>query len=216
MGSDNLFYKRKTGKLVRGNKVKQILPFILIVCEGAKTEPNYFNWYKNNCKQTINIEISGQGKNTRSLVEATIKIKKKIQKEQNIVFDQVWCIFDKDSFSSDIYNSAFQLCRNSNIEVAYSNECFEVWYLLHFNYYNCGMDRTTVFEMLDEKMKSDFGRKYEKNMNEIYDLLAPKQDDAIRNAKRLESSCRNAYEVHHQNPSTSVYKLVEELNKYKI
>lgn len=216
MGSDNLFYKRKTGKLVRSIKSKKVLPYILIVCEGTETEPNYFSWYKFNCKQTINLEISGQGKNTRSLVEATIKIKKRIQKEENILFDQVWCVFDKDSFSSDIYNAAFQLCNNENIGIAYSNECFEVWYLLHFNYYNCGMDRATVFDKLDKKMISDYGRRYEKNIGEIYDLLASKQNDAIRNAKRLELSCRDLNEVHHQNPSTSVYKLVEELNKYKI
>jgi hypothetical protein len=215
MGSDNLHHKAKQTKLTRREKRKKVLPYILIVCEGEKTEPNYFEWYRKNCKQAINVEIFGEGKNTESLVKETIRIKRKIQKRDNMLFDQVWCVFDKDSFSSEIYNNAFQLCDNENIEAAYSNECFEIWYLLHFHYYNCGMEREVARVKLDEIMQQEYGKRYEKNMKDTYELLKDKQEVAICFAKKLESYCRHDEELHHQNPSTSVYRLVEELNKYR-
>lgn len=145
MGTDNLYHKRKQNRLQRNQKKKNINPYILIVCEGEETEPNYFEWYKLHCKQAISVEILGCGKNTESLAKEAFKIKNKTEKKKNIVFDQVWCVFDKDSFSDEAYNNAFQYCNNKKIKVAYSNECFELWYLLHFNFYNSAMSRDTIF-----------------------------------------------------------------------
>ena len=216
MGTDNFFHKRKQTNIHRNNKKKPILPYILIVCEGEKTEPNYFDAFKERCKQMINVEIFGEGKNTKSLVNQTISIRNKMQRELNIKFDQVWCVFDKDSFSNDSYNSAFELCENSKINFAYSNECFELWYLLHFNYYNVGMSREMAFKKLDNIFISRFGVRYEKNLENIYELLKSYQNQAILNAKRLATLTDNCIELYHQNPSTSVYKLVEELNKHLI
>lgn len=215
MGTDNIYKKSKLEKLDRTRKAKKVLPYILIVCEGKKTEPNYFKWYRDNCKQFINIEIFGEGKNTTSLVKETIHIRRQIQKDMNIKFDQVWCVFDKDSFTNDIYNGAFELCKNSDIRPAYSNECFEIWYLLHFNYYNTGMSRTEAFSKLDQILQERYKIRYEKNLDRMYTLLESLQVDAIKRAYQLEKCCENKHILHHQNPSTTVHKLVEELNKYK-
>ena len=130
------------------------------------------------------------------------------------MFDQVWCVFDKDSFSSEIYNSAFELCKLSNIKAAYSNECFETWYLLHFNYCDTAQPRHTIFCKLDQNMQKKLGREYKKNMPDNFELLKDRQDDAIKNAKRLEALCENKAGIHHQNPSTKIYELVEELNQH--
>lgn len=214
MGTDNLFRKGKLGR-TRKEKKKPVLPYILIVCEGEKTEPNYFKWYKKICKQHIDIKIFGEGKNTASLVRETIKIRNRVQREKKIKFEQVWCVFDKDDFKDDIYNGAFELCRNSNILPAYSNESFEIWYLLHFNYYNTGIGRDDAFDKLDKLLQERFGRRYEKNMTDMYALIGHHQGEAIKRANKLEKICESAHELHHQNPSTSVHKLVKELNKYK-
>lgn len=63
MGSDNLHHKRKAKDAQHLQRRKsQRAPYdkILIVCEGEKTEPNYFkeliNYYKLN---TANVEIDG-------------------------------------------------------------------------------------------------------------------------------------------------------------
>lgn len=213
MGCDNFHHRRKDNKLGRKSKKKEILPFYLIVCEGEKTEPKYFEWYKKNCKQYINININGEGKNTLSLVQKTYELKKKIEKEESIKFDKVWSIFDRDSFSQQNYNNAMDYAKKMGIETAYSNECFELWYLLHFNYYNTSMDRDTMFSKLDEQLKKHKGICYEKNNPDMYELLCDKQDIAIKNAIRLEKSIQ-IFDKWNHNPSTSIYILINELNKY--
>ena len=49
MGTDNLFHKRKkrkTESLRRKKAMKDPYDVVLIVCEGKKTEPNYFSEMK--------------------------------------------------------------------------------------------------------------------------------------------------------------------------
>ncbi|MBZ4647442.1 MAG: RloB protein, partial [Clostridia bacterium] len=47
MGSDDLFKKRKGAKKKRKESIRERAPYrYLIVCEGGKTEPNYFEGIK--------------------------------------------------------------------------------------------------------------------------------------------------------------------------
>ncbi len=213
MGSETHHLKRQSRNLSRTSKKKNVLPFILIVCEGVKTEPNYFKWYVKNCRQQINIEIKGAGRNTLSLVEYAKFICNEIQSKSDMIFDQVWCVFDKDSFEINLYNRAFQFCDKEGFHIAYSNECFEIWFLLHFNYYNTGMTRQDVIHKLNAIFLEKFSIEYKKDIEGIYDLLKSRQSEAIRNAKKLEISYKTK-KKHLQNPSTSVHVLVEELKKY--
>ena len=60
MGTDDLFKKAKEKREARKSLNKKILDNILILCEGEKTEPNYFNGIK--CKYRMsNVEIKGLG-----------------------------------------------------------------------------------------------------------------------------------------------------------
>jgi hypothetical protein len=104
---------------------------ILIVCEEEKTEPNYFKAFK---VTSANVVVIGLGTNTVKLVSSTIALKELALKKE-ITYDQVWCVFDRDSFSKTDFNNALLLALQNGIEVAYSNEAFEVWYLLHFSYF---------------------------------------------------------------------------------
>lgn len=97
-----------------------------------------------------------------------------------------------------------------NIKIAYSNEAFELWYLLHFNYYDTKMSRTSYKKMLTSLLKE----KYKKNSVDMYEKLLDKQANAIRNAKKL-LSAYSSLNPEQDNPSTTVFILVEELNKYK-
>ena len=108
---------------------------------------------------------------------------------------------------SQNFNSAINLASNNGINVAYSNDAFEVWYLLHFNYYNTPISRKYYQNMLTKLL----GHKYEKNSQKIYEELKDKQQDAIKHAKRLlQEYDRPNPET--DNPSTTVHLLVEELN----
>lgn len=203
MGTDNLFNKKaKEQKEKRKLKSIQIRDNILILCEGKKTEPNYFNGFKKNYRLT-NVEIKGLGCNTDSITKMAVEERKN--------YSQIWCVFDRDSFTKQNFNRAFQMIRKyPNISIAYSNEAFELWYLLHFNYYNTGMSRTQYKATLTSLL----GEKYKKNSVDMYDKLSDKQEVAIKNAKTLLKSY-SPINPEADNPSTNVYELVEELNKYK-
>lgn len=203
MGTDDLFKKAKLQKEVRKrNNKKQLLDNILILCEGEKTEPNYFNSIKLKYRLS-NVNIRGLGSNTDTITKTAIKHHKD--------YSQVWCVFDRDSFTAHHFNRAFQMVtKYKNIHIVYSNEAFELWYLLHFNYYNTGISRAQYCDILSRLL----GKEYKKNSTEIYDLICDREYTAIKNAKRLLGSYSNE-NPERNNPSTTVYKLVEELNKFK-
>ncbi len=193
---------RGAGKtdLKRGERKRPLKPLFLIVCEGEKTEPNYFKNFRvpNDVR-----DIHGLGKNTVSLVEEALRLR------GDKDYTQVWCVFDRDSFPAVIFNKALSLAKRNKIQVAYSNEAFELWYLLHYHYYDSALDRHQYIE----KLTSCMGKKYEKNSPDMYDELEEMQPQAIENAKRLLSQYVPP-SPEKDNPSTTVHVLVEELNKF--
>lgn len=66
--------------------------WFLIVCEGEKTEPNYFRSFAVDTK-VIKLDIKGEGKNTKSLVEKAIELKNDSEYDES---DRFWCVFDRD------------------------------------------------------------------------------------------------------------------------
>ncbi|MBF0456976.1 MAG: RloB domain-containing protein [Nitrospirae bacterium] len=190
---------------------------ILIVCNGEKTEPNYFNKFKDDLYNKM-IKIEGSEKNTESLVKYVLDnyhIYVKPDDDDAKGFDIIWVVFDRDSFPPQKFNEAIRLAENNKIRVAYSNEAFELWYLLHFNYHDSAISR----KLYEGKLTDLLGYKYKKNSEDMYDTLKDKQETAIKNAKRsleyYENNDPNGINPEKNNPSTTVHLLVEELNTYK-
>jgi len=183
---------------------REVKPRILIVCEGTKTEPNYFEAFK---ISTLDVQVEGTGMNTDSLVREAIRFKTEAGMRGD-PFDYIWAVFDRDSFLAQNFNNALQLAEKNNIKVAYSNEAFEIWYMLHFNYYNTGMARSQYPKILTEQL----GRQYEKNEVGMYEELKEKQPTAIRNGKKLMEVYGTNHNPHRDNPCTKVFELVEFLN----
>jgi RloB-like protein len=231
MGSDNFYHLKKRRQLKRkSRKTREYRNSILIICEGEETEPNYF---QNFPVSNIKVKTIGTGRNTESLVDEAIK--KWIEfSEEDEFYERLWCIFDRDSFSQNSYDSAFKKAndeekrlnrrfkrragRRINISIAYSNQAFELWYLLHFDYIDSALSRSEYKRMLTGRME----KKYEKNdpsMYQFFEILSKKtncqkgQKFAIANAKKLRKGLNKELR-HNHCPSTTVDKLVEELNKY--
>jgi hypothetical protein len=174
----------------------------LIVCEGERTEPNYFKAFRV-AGDVRKINVRGEGYNTLSLVRWAMELAAEEK------YDQVWCVFDRDSFPLESFNAALDLAKRQGFRVAYSNEAFELWYLLHFHFYNTGISPKSFFE----RLYSFLGNNKKKNDCTIYRQLLPRQAEAIRNAKNLLVQ----YDPHKpacDNPSTTVFELVEQLNQY--
>jgi len=182
--------------------VRPLRPRFLIVCEGSKTEPNYFRRFRANT-EVVDLEVIGLGDNTLSLVQRTCELMRQDD------YAQVWCVFDRDSFPAERFNEALNQARQRGIQVAYSNQAFELWYLLHFDYHDAALSRTLYQQMLTQRL----GKPYRKNARDMYDLLKERQPEAIRNARRLLDSYGPDHNPERDNPCTTVHQLVEELNR---
>jgi hypothetical protein len=210
---DNADLKRFTRSSVK-RKSREIKVFFLIVCEGEKTEPNYFEKYKGKFGNVIfEIDCEGKGFNTLKVVEEAIKIKDKNPNKYN----RVWAVFDKDSFSDNDFNSAIQKAEANNIGCAWSNEAFELWYLLHFQYRNTAMSRKDYKEAIEDEINKSWNNKkkpfeYAKNSTDTYDILLKygNQAQAIKNAEKLSELFDNRNYADH-NPRTQVHELVKQL-----
>ncbi len=188
------------GYSLRKVDVREVKQRFLIVCEGKKTEPNYFRGFR--VPKDV-MEIQGLGENPSKLVQSA-----KIFKEQG-EYDQVWCVFDRDSWTEEDFNNAIHSAESYDFKIAYSNEAFELWYVLHFDFLNSGIPRKDY----RVKLTSLLGKKYEKNSLTIYNDLIEKQIVAIKNAEKLLQQYEPQKPVT-DNPSTTVHLLVQELNKF--
>lgn len=192
-------------------------PSILIVCEGENTEPSYFNQFR---LSSAKVKSVGEGYNTISLVNRAFEL------SQQGSFDQVWCVFDKDDFNEQDFNDAIQIAKSNNFGVAYSNQAFEYWLILHFNdHQGGGMHRNDYNDKINSLLKP-YKVKYDGNGSKIVEEdffeLLDGIDEKTKN-KRVDLAIaraeRNDKQFDHTNPareesSTTVFRLVQELLKH--
>ena len=206
--------KRRT----KGNNAQR--RYFLIVCEGTKTEPNYFEAIKRELPRGIleTIDVAGSGKNTLSIIEEAIKLREQAQKERNLTYDEVWAVFDKDSFPDENFNNAIIRGESIKIDCAWTNEAFELWYLLHFQYVDTGMSRDNYKPFIERELTQKMGKpySYQKNSTDMYQILQQygNEEQAIKWAESLEKLYHDKEFAKH-NPCTRVHKLVSKLNELK-
>ncbi len=228
MGSEDLFHKRKARKLedaARTLNKRKPYDRVLIVSEGEKTEPIYFEelrvFYD---LDSANIVVDGDSDSSPiSVVEYAYELYLKDKKSGDL-YNRVYCVFDRDTHASyfDAFSRIDEINRliDSDVENKvfrgiFSNPAFEFWYLLHFSYtdkpyYNNVKD--SVGKQVENDLKFFFPD-YQKNKPGIFKYLNENgnMQYASANAKRiLDNSKNNEY-----NPSTNVFKLTEYLSKLK-
>lgn len=106
---------------------------ILVVSEGEKTEPDYFNGLArlirkaNVTVHSLSLKVVGVGDDPRRVVEEAIRRKGSSSDDP---FDSVWAVVDVDQHAT--LNEAIAMASRAGVQVAVSNPCFEVWLLMHF------------------------------------------------------------------------------------
>lgn len=190
---------------------------VLIVCEGAKTEPLYFRAMSQDFR-LANVEVTGGGGSApQSVVEYAIR-----KFEADPTYDQVWCVFDRDTHPS--FHDALdrvrshKLTRRANgrkigsarFEAAPSIPCFEFWLLLHFQLTTAPLRRYADLEPL-LRQQPGF-RNYGKGNTGAYSATRDHLQAALRNARRANDA---AVAAGTDNPTTRVPALVDTLLKLK-
>ncbi len=210
---------RRYEKQDQKRKPRQIVCKILIVCEGTKTEPNYFKAFEKLNRGTCvyNLDIIGEGVNTIQVVDKAIELRNKAKYTER-EYDRVWAVFDRDSFHPKKFNGAVIKANNNGIECAWSNQAFELWYLYHFNNRVTAMNReeykkaisVAVNKSSKYKFKKEY--KYAKNDIENYNIMTTygSQENAIKWAEAESQEYTDQCYAKH-NPCTMVFNLVRQL-----
>ena len=181
---------------------------IVIVCGRTKTEVNYFKSFGSKIGRLgkVRVEVLGTGSNTAeplALVEKAVSLK-----ESDSSIAAVWAVFDKDNFD---LGPAIDKADDSGVSVAWSNQAFEIWFILHFEFLTREVNRVKYGDILQKHL----GSKYEKNDRNLFDKTFAMIENAIENAKKGHQQ----HTTFGNDPDsacscTTVYKLVEELLKW--
>lgn len=203
----------------RRDKVKKIQPeYHLIVTEGKNTEPAYFQTIKDVINEQyrgrIQLDVFGEGDNTLSLFE---KARQRAKNNPN-GYKHVWIVYDTDDFPAEHIDRTAELCASETTEemeyhAIWSNQCIELWFLLHFSYMHSDLHRNEYWPKLTESLESISAGQYEKNRLDMFCVLRPYMEDAIKNAKRLDGD-NQGKPPSEAAPGTKVYVLIEELLPY--
>ncbi len=203
--------------LERAEPVKIEKPVILIVCEGRNTEPSYFRQFK---LASAHIKAVGDGNNTVSLVNQAIQLNTAGK------YEQVWCVFDKDDFSANDFNNAIAMATAQGFLVAYSNQSFEYWLILHFEDHQGGAMNRSDYEGKINRYINPLDANYDGTDSKIitddfFELLNAKDEQTgqFRYQLAIQRAERNYNQWDHASPAneestTTVFKIVEEILKY--
>ncbi|RPF70682.1 RloB family protein [Aurantiacibacter spongiae] len=189
---------------------------ILIVCEGEKTEPNYFTFFKQKLRlANVNLQICGEecGSDPLSVVEfGESKLKK------DVSIDDCFCVIDRDGHDTQRFNSAKSKAASLNgksksrqFKLFISDPCIEYWFILHFEF-----SRTPfVREGQKSRGKVALDRlrqlwpEYEKGLKSPGCHLEERVEVAVKNAEKALADAELTGEM---NPSTTVHLLIRELH----
>jgi len=188
--------------------------YFLIVTEGIRTEPIYFEYIGKMLPKHLvsTVEIKGAGDNTIRVVQKAIELReKRIINKTLPAYDEVWAVYDKDDFPASRYNEAINLANREGIESGHSNQSFELWYVLHFEYLQSALHRTDYIKKLTEYL----GFKYIKRTQKVVETLMEQGNvqRAIKWAKDLEI-LNQEKTASDSCPYTRVYVLVDRLLNY--
>jgi len=197
----------------------------LIVCEDSVTEPAYFRQFQRQIPEgSIYLREIGTGRDPLGVVTRAIAERGELEVEAKKEVDVVWAVFDKDDADLNNtrmanWNRALANAGANKIQIALSNEVFELWFLLHL----CDVDpgtpltRAEVYQKLGEEIN-----KHERYTTYVYDhhtdggVVIPviaaigDQEQALVRAFALLQFHGNTTAIK-ANPSTRVCLLIQSL-----
>lgn len=208
---------KKIGKKQRKAKRIPEPASYFIGSEGTKTEVLYFKWIADRLEEQYSgfqgrievpsFHIKGIGSSNLRLLDDI----EEYLKNDPMLYENVWAVFDKDDVPLAYFDNALTVAASKGWHTAWSNDSFELWYLLHFEFLQSGITR----EQYKQKLTSHFQRrgiaKYEKNNPLLIEALYPLSKTAIRNASRLEQNYDDWVPASQRIPCTTVHHLVQEL-----
>lgn len=214
-----------------------------IVLTNGNTEKNYFNLIKEYYESSIwdkyygtefyylpetdNIrfdtengefsyfEIGKINANALLLIETAIKLKGYMTSKG--INSNLWCVFDKDQDNkgSDPFDTAIELAESNDINYAFSNRQFEVWFIMHYRKIKENMSAKRLIKDINEHYSGILHRKYTKGAEQFMrEAFLPFTKKAMANARDIFAYFEQKYSRRPKSEwssSTNVFKLLEDL-----
>jgi len=178
---------KKAGTSSYKIEVKEPNKTILIVGEG-QTETLYFESFP---VLTLTVKSINLGQTKLKLIESTTSIIENSETK----YDKVWCVFDMDVKQGEKefadFDNAITKGKSLGYNIAYSNDSFELWFYLHFNYTEQKHHRTFYYKSLGKQWDLNYekvGKAYKFCQGNYYRLENDKnasQEKAIEHAEKL-------------------------------
>jgi len=202
---------RRSDSFARRAPSREPYDYVLIVCEGGKTEPHYFKaLIAAERLSSANIHVTSGGGHTDPV--SIVKIA-----EGNLEkgYDRIYCVFDRNGHVN--YDEALARIANhgsGKLRAITSWPCFEVWILLHFNYSTAPFQKTGNRSPCDNVVKAlvEHIDNYEKGRATIFNEISSKLEMAMTNARKL---AKYNKETNSTNPATLAFELVHYLKNLK-
>lgn len=208
MATNNLFRQRnKRGirRSLRRQSKQPTRPKILIVCEGEKTEPNYFNGLRNELRlSSAKVEITGKSASNPMGVVSFAKDRCGEEERSGFPFDRVFCVFDRNNHGD--YDKALREVEKTKrpeevFHATVSVPAFEYYLLLHYEYTTTPCTSAQVLSRLKKHIRG-----YKKGNKDILQITRNKLETAKDNARKSLTAARKSGS---DNPITRAHELVE-------
>jgi hypothetical protein len=176
----------------RQPKGKEIRPTFFVFCEG-ETEETYIKYLRSLYHLPVEIDPKIAGNRITAKYISLYKKQRTVHAKDRTVL-----IYD-----SDVESVLKKLQKIKHADLLCSSPCFELWYLLHCMPQSAELTSEQCLSTLKNHIKN-----YKKGAldNKLKEKLSENRDKAIERAKKLPAFT---------NPSTMMYKFVEELEKQK-
>ncbi len=225
------------------------IPTFIIFCEDKVSEPVYLKYFETP-KIKINF-VKEQKSKMDNLLNTITHCKKNgltecIKGKDYIVANntQVWCVFDRDkeevptkiTKGNANFDLSITLAETTGIHVAWSNDSFELWILLHFEEIDVliakNKERKTYYDRLTDifaslenpnedliKVKAYNKWNYKESLksennfrNIVRNTIISNTAIAIKRSKILEAHFQaQNIQNHKKSPCTLIHRLIEEL-----
>jgi len=194
---------------VKRRKQRLKIPCFFLVVEGRSEKTYFANFSRRNCPVKSFVAPSGD---PVGLVRQAMTLIEKGRVDLDDQ-DEMWCVFDRDNNSQDSIDDAVTIARKNGFNIAFSNPCFEIWLLWHFeDTFSC----REISQNLVKELKPYLGE-YCKT-KDYFDSLSPNTNDAISRAKRAkEMLLQNGKKefTREFNPSSNIYELIERMRSFQ-
>ncbi len=179
-------------RFVRPGPTRKPLPIVVVVCDDSRTAVAYFTELKREVKHRVTVMVVKppcHGATADSVIAVAKAQAEELDRERDDAdSNTVWALIDLESEPErqDSAAKAKSRISGTDVQIAHSKPCFEIWTLAHFvdtgaAFKDCKAVLAAVKSEWQKRLGSDFGKQ---KAQADYSKLMPLRADAVECCKQ--------------------------------